>query len=211
MGRFVSATGQFLMATYGQFSCPPMGTFSCPLTVVLRNLPTVRTETGHHANVTFLIHLLKNGGLYRSTECQLLHVALCLRCISRSASRPKAWILGTAKAVGVGDEPRGGFVKLRSLRPVVDLRRCQVVGNVFAHDPDVSRWQKLCEVPQIERIALRATPWSSYPSSLCRTVTRGLLWRRSPRSVEALWRLFGRLGTLLGYASRHAERRENAA
>lgn len=32
MGRFVSATGQFLLATYGQNSCPPMGTFSCPLT-----------------------------------------------------------------------------------------------------------------------------------------------------------------------------------
>lgn len=32
MGRFVSATGQFLLATYGQFSCPPMGSFSCPLT-----------------------------------------------------------------------------------------------------------------------------------------------------------------------------------
>ncbi len=32
MGRFVSATGQFLLATYGQFSCPPTGTFSCPLT-----------------------------------------------------------------------------------------------------------------------------------------------------------------------------------
>lgn len=32
MGRFVSATGQFLMATYGHFSCPPLGSFSCPLT-----------------------------------------------------------------------------------------------------------------------------------------------------------------------------------
>ena len=32
MGRFVSATGQFLLATYGQFSCPPTGSFSCPLT-----------------------------------------------------------------------------------------------------------------------------------------------------------------------------------
>ena len=32
MGRFVSATGQFLMATHGQFSCPPTGSFSCPLT-----------------------------------------------------------------------------------------------------------------------------------------------------------------------------------
>ena len=32
MGRFVSATGQFLLATYEQFSCPPMGSFSCPLT-----------------------------------------------------------------------------------------------------------------------------------------------------------------------------------
>ena len=27
MGRFMSATGQFLMATYGQFSCPPHGQF----------------------------------------------------------------------------------------------------------------------------------------------------------------------------------------
>ncbi|WP_207548610.1 hypothetical protein, partial [Mycobacteroides chelonae] len=33
MGRFVSATGQFLLATYGQFSCPPTGNFSCPLTL----------------------------------------------------------------------------------------------------------------------------------------------------------------------------------
>lgn len=36
MGRFVSATGQFLLATYGQFSCPPTGNFSCPLTIVKR-------------------------------------------------------------------------------------------------------------------------------------------------------------------------------
>jgi hypothetical protein len=34
MGRFVSATGQFLLATYGQFSRPPTGSFSCPLTQV---------------------------------------------------------------------------------------------------------------------------------------------------------------------------------
>jgi hypothetical protein len=33
MDRFVSATGQFLLATYEQFSCPPMGSFSCPLTI----------------------------------------------------------------------------------------------------------------------------------------------------------------------------------
>lgn len=32
MGRFVSATGQNLLATYEQFSCPPTGSFSCPLT-----------------------------------------------------------------------------------------------------------------------------------------------------------------------------------
>lgn len=32
MGRFVSATGQFLLATSGQFSCPPVGSSSCPLT-----------------------------------------------------------------------------------------------------------------------------------------------------------------------------------
>jgi hypothetical protein len=34
MDRFVSATGQFLLATYEQFSCPPMGSFSCPLTTL---------------------------------------------------------------------------------------------------------------------------------------------------------------------------------
>ena len=34
MGRFVSATGQFLLTTHGQFSRPPTGSFSCPLTVV---------------------------------------------------------------------------------------------------------------------------------------------------------------------------------
>ncbi|WP_207554189.1 PIN-like domain-containing protein, partial [Mycobacteroides abscessus] len=34
--RFVSATGQFLLATYGQFSCPPTGNFSCPLTNLYR-------------------------------------------------------------------------------------------------------------------------------------------------------------------------------
>jgi hypothetical protein len=38
MGRFVSATGQFLLATYEQFSRPPMGSFSCPLTVDRLNL-----------------------------------------------------------------------------------------------------------------------------------------------------------------------------
>ena len=32
MGRFVSATGQFLLATYGQFSRPPTGSSRCPLT-----------------------------------------------------------------------------------------------------------------------------------------------------------------------------------
>ena len=32
MGRFMSATGQFLMATHGQFHCPPTGSFRCPLT-----------------------------------------------------------------------------------------------------------------------------------------------------------------------------------
>jgi hypothetical protein len=36
MGRFVSATGQFLLATYRQFSRPPTGSFSCPLTVAAR-------------------------------------------------------------------------------------------------------------------------------------------------------------------------------
>ena len=35
MGRFVSATGQFLLATNGQFSCPPTGSFRCPLTARL--------------------------------------------------------------------------------------------------------------------------------------------------------------------------------
>jgi hypothetical protein len=35
MGRFVSATGQFLLANYEQFSRPPMGSFSCPLTSVI--------------------------------------------------------------------------------------------------------------------------------------------------------------------------------
>ena len=33
MGRFMSATGQFLLATYGQFSCPHTGSFRCPLTI----------------------------------------------------------------------------------------------------------------------------------------------------------------------------------
>jgi site-specific recombinase XerD len=42
MGRFVSATGQFLLATYGQFSCPPTGSFSCPLTYLLRGRPTTQ-------------------------------------------------------------------------------------------------------------------------------------------------------------------------
>jgi len=30
----MSATGQFLLATYRQFPCPPTGSFRCPLTVV---------------------------------------------------------------------------------------------------------------------------------------------------------------------------------
>ena len=34
MGRFVSATGQFLLATNGQFSRPPAGSSRCPLTLV---------------------------------------------------------------------------------------------------------------------------------------------------------------------------------
>jgi Phage integrase family len=38
MGRFVSATGQFLMATYGHSSCPPTGSFSCPLTLGYEHL-----------------------------------------------------------------------------------------------------------------------------------------------------------------------------
>jgi hypothetical protein len=32
LGRFVSATGQFLLATNRQSSCPPMGNSQCPLT-----------------------------------------------------------------------------------------------------------------------------------------------------------------------------------
>ena len=44
MGRFVSATGQFLMATYEQFSRPPMGTFSCPLTLNWLRAPRARIE-----------------------------------------------------------------------------------------------------------------------------------------------------------------------
>lgn len=32
MGRFVSATGQFLLATNGQFPRPPTGSHRCPLT-----------------------------------------------------------------------------------------------------------------------------------------------------------------------------------
>lgn len=39
-GRFVSATGQFLLAIYGQFSCPPTGSFSCPLTGLRADNPT---------------------------------------------------------------------------------------------------------------------------------------------------------------------------
>ena len=46
MGRFVSATGQFLLATYGQFSCPPTGSFSCPLTSLIPPL-TSPTVTSH--------------------------------------------------------------------------------------------------------------------------------------------------------------------
>ena len=44
MGRFVSATGQLLLATYEQFSCPPMGSFSCPLTLEqMRPVAAVRS------------------------------------------------------------------------------------------------------------------------------------------------------------------------
>ncbi len=38
MGRSVSATGQFLLATYGQFQCPPVGSFRCPLTTLVHRL-----------------------------------------------------------------------------------------------------------------------------------------------------------------------------
>ena len=51
MGRFVSATGQFLLATYGQFSCPPMGTFSCPLTAVHHGGAGTSTAAGLRAEV----------------------------------------------------------------------------------------------------------------------------------------------------------------
>lgn len=37
MGRFVSATGQFLLATYGQFPCSSAGSFRCPLTFEITN------------------------------------------------------------------------------------------------------------------------------------------------------------------------------
>jgi hypothetical protein len=39
MGRFVSATGQFLLATYEQFSRPPTGSSRCPLTACRKHLP----------------------------------------------------------------------------------------------------------------------------------------------------------------------------
>jgi hypothetical protein len=45
MGRFVSATGQFLLATYRQFSCPLTGSFSCPLT------PVEATQTDTHTTL----------------------------------------------------------------------------------------------------------------------------------------------------------------
>jgi hypothetical protein len=38
MGRFVSATGQFLLATNGQLSWPPVGNFRWPSTEELADL-----------------------------------------------------------------------------------------------------------------------------------------------------------------------------
>ena len=45
MGRFMSATGQFLLATNGQFSRPPTGSFSCPLTPMI--VHSHRRARGH--------------------------------------------------------------------------------------------------------------------------------------------------------------------
>ena len=46
MGRFMSATGQFLLATHEQFSRPPTGSSSCPLTTRHRIVDT-RGEVHH--------------------------------------------------------------------------------------------------------------------------------------------------------------------
>ena len=42
MGRFVSATGPFLLATNGQFPRPPTSSYRCPLTVGAENGPRGR-------------------------------------------------------------------------------------------------------------------------------------------------------------------------
>jgi hypothetical protein len=49
MGRFVSATGQFLLATNGQLSWPPVGNFRWPLTAASRVKIAVveRTSSGN--------------------------------------------------------------------------------------------------------------------------------------------------------------------
>ena len=44
MGRFMSATGQFLTATNGQFPRPPTGSYRCPLTEQLLNAVAYRNE-----------------------------------------------------------------------------------------------------------------------------------------------------------------------
>lgn len=52
MGRFVSATGQFLLTAHEQFSCPSTGSFRCPLTD-LRDAVGRRRAVGgrsHHAD-----------------------------------------------------------------------------------------------------------------------------------------------------------------
>ena len=72
MGRFMSATGQFLMATYGQFSCPPTGSFRCPLTLVFEgNTPRIpRMTIMPYTTMLYrrLTGTTDGSGFYRNTH-----------------------------------------------------------------------------------------------------------------------------------------------
>jgi hypothetical protein len=61
----MSATGQFLLATYRQFSRPPTGSFSCPLTHI-KNLSLTSVRCAVNG---FPIHPMMWG--VAADECQI--------------------------------------------------------------------------------------------------------------------------------------------
>ena len=73
MGRFVSATGQFLMATYGQFSCPPTGTFKCPLTLQELQMPEFAVTGLRQPSIEGVEHAGQLQGLQSSAQARIVN------------------------------------------------------------------------------------------------------------------------------------------